>query len=801
MKHSIFAIFFLICFAGLTAQENQNKVNTNDWNNLRHSWKSWWISHPASSLLDYGVFHYRKTFDLKEVPDRFVVHVSADNRYSLYVNGTFVCEGPVKSDFLHWNYETVNIAPYLHPGSNVIASQVYNLGTYRQPSQFTRYTAFILQGDQPDQYLVNTNETWKVYQNKAYSPIVITEQMAHGFYVTGPCDSIDAASYPWGWEQLVFNDSEWPQAKGFVQDRGTGRGYIHGTPWSLIPRTMPFMEQKKERIARIARYSGIEPNDDFLKGMRPLIIPGNSKAVILLDNNALTVGYPELSISGGKASQIKIVYGEALFDSKGVKGNRNQIDGKIISGAYDIFIADGAPGRLFRPLCLRTFRYVQMEIRTDDEPLLINDYYNIFTAYPLEEKAVFSCQPDTARLSKIWNVGWHTARLCANETYWDCPYYEQLQYVGDTRIQSLISLYVSGDDRLMRNALVQINNSVIPEGLTLCRAPSNIQAIIPPFSLIWVSMAHDYHMHRNDSIFVRQFLPNIRSVLTWYEDRLQANGLLGPLDWWQFIDWTDEFPNGVPPGAEPGNSALISLTYAYTLQRAAELFRYYGYAQEGNKYLERANRIKKGVGSLCYDNQRKLFAETPEKKIFSQHTNIMAVLTDLIPLKEQQELLENILADKSLIQCSIYYKFYLMRALLKSDLGGLYTSQLKVWQEMLDLGLTTFPETEPNSKSIVGARSDCHAWSASVCYDFLSIICGINPAEHGFKTVEIKPNPGYLTHIKGIMPHPEGFVEMDMSFREEHVIGIITLPANLTGNFVWKGKTVPLKTGKQQIKL
>jgi hypothetical protein len=120
---------------------------------------------------------------------------------------------------------------------------------------------------------------------------------------------------------------------------------------------------------------------------------------------------------------------------------------------------------------------------------------------------------------------------------------------------------------------------------------------------------------------------------------------------------------------------------------------------------------------------------------------------------------------------------------------------------MLDLGLSTFPETEPNSKSIVGARSDCHAWSASVCYDFLSIICGINPAEHGFKSVEIEPNPGYLANIKGIMPHPDGLIEVYLNFREGHVTGTVTLPGKLTGKFIWQGRSVVLKAGRQEIRL
>jgi len=496
-----------------------------------------------------------------------------------------------------------------------------------------------------------------------------------------------------------------------------------------------------------------------------------------------------------------LTYAEALFDSKNNKGNRNEIYGKTISGTYDVFIPDGGESRTFRPLCLRTFRYLQLEIVTDDQPLVLNDIYNNFTAYPFKENAVFNCEPDTARFSKIWNVGWHTARLCANETYWDCPYYEQLQYVGDTRIQALISLYVSGDDRLMRNAIEQINNSVTPEGLTLCRAPSQIQAIIAPFSLYWVSMVHDYHMHRNDSVFVRQFLPNIRSVLSWFEGRVQPNGLLGPLDWWQFMDWTNDFPNGVPPGAELGNSAMISLTYVYTLQRAAELFSFYGYECEKVRYLKMADRIKKSVLSNCYDSSKKLFSETPDKKIFSQHTNILAVLTDVVSPIQQQELMKQVLADKTLIPCSIYFKFYLMEALHHSGLGNLYVNQLKTWQNMLDLGLTTFPETEPDSKSIVGSRSDCHAWSASVCYDFLSIICGINPAEHRFKSVEIKPNPGYLSHLKGSMPHPSGPIEIDLSFKDGRVSGFVTLPVKLTGNFIWGGKSISIKSGKQEIRM
>jgi hypothetical protein len=112
---------------------------------------------------------------------------------------------------------------------------------------------------------------------------------------------------------------------------------------------------------------------------------------------------------------------------------------------------------------------------------------------------------------------------------------------------------------------------------------------------------------------------------------------------------------------------------------------------------------------------------------------------------------------------------------------------------MLDLGLTTFAE-KPDP-----TRSDCHAWSASPNYDFLATIAGIEPASPGFKTVKIEPHLGELTEIEGKMPHPDGTISFKLKRKGDTGIeGEITLPENLTGTFVWKGKTLKL-AGKTNI--
>ncbi|WP_332369037.1 alpha-L-rhamnosidase C-terminal domain-containing protein [Spirosoma telluris] len=567
-----------------------------------------------------------------------------------------------------------------------------------------------------------------------------------------------------------------------------------------MPRTIPMMEERVVRLTTVRRSENGKMENTFLQGKAPVTVSANTKAVFLLDQSYLTNAYPELTVSKGKGALVTLSYAEALVDAKGQKGNRNDIEGRTLRGFDDQFVADGTEKRMFRPLWFRTYRYLQLTVETKEEPLVLDDLAGKFTGYPFEEKAQFATSDST--LKALWNVGWRTARLCAGETYYDCPYYEQLQYTGDTRIQSMISLYVTGDDRLMRKAITDYEHSRFNDGLTQSRYPSADFQVIPTFSLFWVCMIHDYWMHRQDDAFVKSMLPGILGVLNWHEQRIAKTGLNGPQEWWNFVDWStwknakDEIAGGVPNGARKGGSSILSLQQAYTYFRAADLLAHYGKNELAEHYREQARRLNKAVYAQCWDASRSLVADTPDKNSFSQHANILAVLTNAVPVEQQGPLLQKTMADTSLTQATFYFKFYLFEALKKTGLGDQFIAQLKPWRDMLAIGLTTFAENpEPT-------RSDCHAWSASPLYEFLSITCGIRTAEPGFKSVRIEPFMGDLTSVEGKMPHPAG--EIAVQFQKTSagaLTGSVTLPANLTGTLRWKGKTLPLKAGKQAVSL
>ena len=219
------------------------------------------------------------------------------------------------------------------------------------------------------------------------------------------------------------------------------------------------------------------------------------------------------------------------------------------------------------------------------------------------------------------------------------------------------------------------------------------------------------------------------------------------------------------------------------------------FSDESGKYAALEKRIRESVVKNCWVSEKGMFAETPKKEQFSQHTNIMAILTDAIPVSKQQAMMEKILSDKSLIQTTIYYKFYLFNALHKVGLGDRYTSLLENWTNQLELGLTTFAETD------IEPRSECHAWSASPNYHFLKIIAGIYPAGKHFNEIVIAPHFGDLTTINASMPHPNGDIAVRLSKKNNQVSGEVILPQGTTGVFKWQGNEIKLKAGKYMLEV
>jgi alpha-L-rhamnosidase len=767
---------------------------------LKGLWKAQWITSSSAPQRDSVVLHFRKVIAISPVPEHFVVRVSADSQFILNVNQHEVGRGPARSDLAHWKYETYDLAAFLRPGPNEIAATVWTLGA-STGAQISDRTAFVLSADSPDESIADTNSSWEVEEDKGVQTLPQPASLQHVYYVAEPAERIDGKVLDWSWSDAASSRGKWEKAApiGNASIRGA---VLQNNNWQLMPDSLPAMQMELTPVGRVVRASGMQIPSTFPgTGFE---IPAHTNVSLLVDQSHLTTAYPELTVSRGNKSTIRLTYAEALVDSKGEKGNRDEIEGKHIVGIFDEFLPDGAEQRRFVPLAWRTWRYLQLDVTTADQPLRIENLRCWFTAYPFEERARF--ESDDAGLSQIWQIGWRTARLDAHDTYMDTPYYERMQYIGDTRIQALISYVVAGDDRLARQAIQAFNDSRISDGITRSRYPSSVTQIIPTFSLLWIGMVHDFWQYRGDADFIKAQISGTRTVLDWFIDKQRADGLLGNISWWPFVDWGKDFVFGMPPTGADGGSSSITLQYIEALRYGEELEVAFGDPIRAQRYREAEKKAANAIRTLCWNNTYGLIADTAAQQHYSQHANILGVWLDVIPQEQQKDVLTKILSVSDsgfaasgpvpeMTKATYYFRFYLARALEHAGMGDRYLDLLKPWRDMVALGLTTWAEQpEPT-------RSDSHAWSAHPNYDFLTIVAGIRASAPGFSTVHIEPHLGQLRYVVSTMPTPRGMIEASFTSDSTGVDAEINLPQDVSGDLIWKGKTIAAHAGHQQFRL
>jgi hypothetical protein len=310
-------------------------------------------------------------------------------------------------------------------------------------------------------------------------------------------------------------------------------------------------------------------------------------------------------------------------------------------------------------------------------------------------------------------------------------------------------------------------------------------------------MLHDYWIYRPDKKFVQDKLVGERAVLEFFRKYQQQDGSLKNLPYWTFTDWSEGkgWANGMAPKGAEGTSAVLDLQLLWALQLATELETSMGSQEYAAKYKTAALQLKETIRKKYWVAAKGLFADKPEKDVFSQHANALAILTGVTDVKDNAAIGHKLLTDTSLIQASIYFKYYVHLALVKAGLGNDYLKWLDVWRDNIKMGMTTWAEMSDVNRT----RSDCHAWGSSPNVEFFRTVLGIESAAPGFSKVKIEPHLGTLKSISGEMPHPNGKVSVNYALNNSKWQMEITLPANTPGTFLWKGKLYPLKAGKNTL--
>ncbi|MBN1640857.1 MAG: alpha-L-rhamnosidase N-terminal domain-containing protein [Anaerolineae bacterium] len=741
---------------------------------LAERWRASFAWSRAHGGPELAVRRFRRRFALPEAPDEFVVHVSADSRYRLWVNGQRVGRGPLKGTLAHYAYETYDLAAYLRAGENAIAAEVCHFGADAPTGEVhSARPGLLFQG--PADAGLDTPGAWAVQVDRSLAPDR-TPYIANAHRFQGYWERVDVQRYPRGWTEVDYDDGAWEPAVSSGPADVPGLWGESSRYQSLVPRDLPALVEEPRAFAGawLADGARLELVDRSV-GWE---LDAGEGGEIVLDAGALTTAYPVLRLEGGAGRTVEVVYGECLLrieDRSGyqvpVKEVRDDRSWGDVHGYRDTLALDGE-AFCYEPFHWRTFWYVKIVISSGPTPVALREASYRFTTYPQELRAAFAA--DLVDSDAMWEISWRTLQLCAHETYEDCPYYEQLNYVADSRLQALCSLVLAGETALPRRTIRLFRDSVRPDGLVCSRVPSVVPQILPYFALIWVLMVADYweYVGPVERAFVRSNLHVVDGVLWFFRERLRDDGFVGLVPPWNMVDRAPGWERGEPPAIREGGSTYLTCLYIHAMDAAVRLHSEAGEPGDADRWRALSDALRAAVRHGAWSEREGLYLEGPGRTddVLSQHSQALAILSGAATGEQRRRILSRLTSDPALHRMQFMQSYYLARAL---EVAGGYEAfdrhVLSLWREALGKRVSTWPEYPDPT------RSDCHAWSSWIAADFIRCGLGIRPYRPGFEEILIAPCTEIGAYARGSAPTPMGQVRVE--WRQDPVSGVVHLEA------------------------
>jgi hypothetical protein len=416
------------------------------------------------------------------------IHVSADERYELFLDGRRIGRGPERGAPECWFYETHDLP--LPSGQHTLVARVWSQGALAPLAQLSLRPGFLLAAEGAHHELLSTGVApWESKVLEGYS--FVSPGLALG---TGAKVMIDGEQFPWGFER---GEGEGWQPVVAMEAATEGEAAFGWRPQHrMAPAMLPPMMEAPRRVGRVRHVSAPSSFEtaqiamresenltaksahwDILQSEGAATVPARTLRRVLWDLENYYCAYPEIVLSGGKGARVRMTWVECLYEEliagggaswweRMPKGHRDEIEGKYVLGVGDTFLCDGGPARRFDTLWWRPGRYVELVVETADEALTIERVDLFETRYPLEMASHFSCEDP--RMEQVTPLVLRGLQMSSHETPIDCPGHEQHLFSPDTRLAALTEYAMAGDDRLARKAMRLHDLSRQVSGMTRC---------------------------------------------------------------------------------------------------------------------------------------------------------------------------------------------------------------------------------------------------------------------------------------------------------------------------------------------
>ncbi len=762
-----------------------------------------WPGNPGIGLINRWA-QFRHTFTIDAVPETCLVSISADKSYRLFINGTWVIDGPCRGFADNWFFDTVDIASFLHAGDNVIAAVAHNPGTGNHQYIHAGYAGFLLEGS-VGSVDISSSKEW----SRREAPEYIQYQTRLSIQL-GWQEFFDAQLGDGDWTQLAYDARDWEPCSFFgARPKGS-------PPWhNLQERDIPLLRTEiicPTLLVSTARHTVSRSWQDNINIVTAFRIDVPSCTLV----NTTT---PVLTILPQTHDEVQVyvldfqreVCASLLLAIDAARGGEHidliMIEG-ITNGLPDIHELEGCNTALahkymcthgqqqhetFSPLGGRALA-IAVRGQTDGFQLTITARHR---EYPFDIHG--SITVANTRFQDIYDMCVHTQQLCAIDTYIDCPGREQAMWWGDIVTHFGNSTLFAADDRLLIRGMHLIAQQQIPNGLTYALAPTEAhECVLPDFTLAWIRSFKMLYHYNNSTDMVQRYRDAIMRAFEYFFDRSRETGLLTFDErYWLFLDWAETFKDGTP--------TLYNLDYLETLMSAYDVFTAAGLLDDAKICLQHADALRHKIEiSLWNENTREPYdgIDQDGQPVLREclHTFIRCISLDIHPEEHQRWAQEHLLPfinDKRPLGTELqtsstaltpYFLNFGFQALDKLGYGLNVLSCIeRWWGDMLDRGLVT---TEEVWDAKAGNESTCHAWSAHPIQHITRILLGIRQISAGWKHIHVTPAYSIYPSAQGSVDTPFGPITIQWRTEENTVHGSLALPDGISAT-VFLASQVP----------
>ena len=627
---------------------------------------------------------FRENFSIPDGCGTITLLISADTDISAGLNGQDLPANQYPSHRDRRAYDEIDLTPFVLEGENTLDVLVYWCGS----EGFSTYEAsdpyLIFEVRAGDEVLCASSAGTLSRLSPAYRSHLCEPISPQLGYTFSACVGTDGKQFC-------------PSRPVDVSPSFYPRPVLHCQRGEPVPGQLVFARA----------VSSFDPSLRPAEQLQTAVLEGDpapgADAFYLFDLGAETVGYPSVTLTLAKPTEVLLGWGEHIEDGRCRTAVRN-FSARITFPAGTYTFTE----RFRRIGC----RYLELLIPGGADAVSVSVFP---TVYPLTDRPLETDSPLRAKIADVCRA---TLRACMHEHYEDCPWREQSMYVMDSRNQMLAGYAAFGETAFPRAAILLIAGGLSRERgiLHLC-FPAEPPVTIPSFSLWYFLMVKEYIEYSGDLSILPDVEPTLRVLLDTFSKRMK-NGLLLPFEGeWNFIEWTETLDGENAPTDRP--DLPLNALYALALRAYADTLSLAG--RDGAEYREKADAIAEAIKATFYDETEGLFLTRPGENRFSVLTQALAVLVgagDAAPGSRIRELLLSN-GNERVLPATLSTSVCRFDALLASDPGSMPEVLAAIdreWGAMIDAGCTTFWETSDGAAAFSGAGSLCHGWSAIPIY-------------------------------------------------------------------------------------